>query len=48
MLQAQYTNARFSFMESGKLVRAQGEPLCALQELEKTMHILGLVCRKEA
>jgi serine/threonine-protein kinase ATR len=43
MLQAQYTNARFSFMESGKLVRAQGELLCTLQELEKTMRILGLV-----
>ncbi|KAG2369791.1 hypothetical protein BDR07DRAFT_1447599 [Suillus spraguei] len=43
MLQAQYTNARFSFMESGKLVRARGEPLRALQELENSMRILGFV-----
>jgi serine/threonine-protein kinase ATR len=43
MLQAQYTNVRFSFMESGKLVRAWGEPLRTLQELEKSMRILGLV-----
>ncbi|KAG1764780.1 FAT domain-containing protein [Suillus placidus] len=46
MLQAQYTNARFSFMESGKLVRARGEPLRALQELENSMRILGLVDNK--
>ncbi|KAG1744270.1 hypothetical protein EDB19DRAFT_532270 [Suillus lakei] len=43
MLQAQYTNPRFSFMESGKLVRARGEPLRALQELENSMRILGFV-----
>ncbi|KAG2115849.1 uncharacterized protein F5147DRAFT_751291 [Suillus discolor] len=43
MLQAQYTNARFSFMESGKLVRARGEPLRALQELENSMRLLGFV-----
>jgi serine/threonine-protein kinase ATR len=46
MLQAQYTNARFSFMESGKLVRARGEPLRALQELENSMRILGFVDNK--
>lgn len=43
MLQAQHGNAPFSFMESAKLVRARGEPLRALQELEKSMHIFGLV-----
>lgn len=43
MLQAQHSNAPFSFMESAKLVRARGEPLRALQELENSMHILGLV-----
>jgi serine/threonine-protein kinase ATR len=43
ILQAQYTNARFSFMESGKLVRTRGEPLRALQELENSMRILGFV-----
>jgi len=30
-------------MESAKLVRARGEPLRALRELENSMHILGLV-----
>ncbi|KAG0703892.1 hypothetical protein DFH29DRAFT_981716 [Suillus ampliporus] len=43
MLQAQHTNARFSFMESAKLVRARGEPLRALQELENSMRIFGFV-----
>ncbi|KAG1752448.1 uncharacterized protein EDB91DRAFT_1243215 [Suillus paluster] len=43
MLQAQHTNARFSFIESAKLVRARGEPLRALQELENSMRIFGFV-----
>jgi len=43
MLQAQHSNAPFSFRESAKLVRARGEPLRALQELENSMRILGLV-----
>jgi serine/threonine-protein kinase ATR len=43
MLQAQQTNERFSFMESAKLVKATGEPLRALQELENSMSLLGLI-----
>ncbi|KAJ7639483.1 hypothetical protein FB45DRAFT_977215 [Roridomyces roridus] len=43
MLQAQQSNARFAFMESAKLVKATGEPLRALQELENSMRLLGLI-----
>ncbi|KAJ7849841.1 hypothetical protein B0H14DRAFT_3085988 [Mycena olivaceomarginata] len=44
MLQAQQSsNTRFSFMESAKLVKATGEPLRALQELENSMRALGLL-----
>ena len=43
VLQAQQNNARFSFMESSKLVKATGEPLRALQELENSMRLLGLI-----
>jgi serine/threonine-protein kinase ATR len=43
MLQAQQSKARFSFMESAKLVKATGEPLRALQELENSMRMLGLI-----
>lgn len=43
VLQAQQNNARFSFMESSKLVKAVGEPLRALQELENSMRLLGLL-----
>ncbi|KAJ6560264.1 hypothetical protein B0H19DRAFT_1146990 [Mycena capillaripes] len=44
MLQAQQSsNTRFSFMESAKLVKATGEPLRALQELENSMRLLGLI-----
>lgn len=43
MLQAQQSNARFSFMESAKLVKATGEPLRALQELENSMRLFGLI-----
>jgi len=42
MLQAQQLERRFSFMESAKLVKTTGEPLRALQELEKSMRLLGL------
>ncbi|KAF8138751.1 hypothetical protein EV363DRAFT_1394182 [Boletus edulis] len=41
-LQAQQSNARFYFMESAKLVKATGEPLRALQELENSMRLSGL------
>ncbi|KAJ7771049.1 hypothetical protein DFH07DRAFT_734832 [Mycena maculata] len=43
MLQAQQSNTRFAFMESAKLVKATGEPLRALQELENSMRLLGLI-----
>ncbi|KAJ7156082.1 hypothetical protein C8R43DRAFT_884346 [Mycena crocata] len=43
MLQAQQSDTRFSFMESAKLVKATGEPLRALQELENSMRLLGLI-----
>ncbi|KAF8214176.1 hypothetical protein K438DRAFT_1902229 [Mycena galopus ATCC 62051] len=47
MLQAQQSsNIRFSFMESAKLVKATGEPLRALQELENSMRALGLLEEK--
>ncbi|KAJ7784096.1 hypothetical protein B0H16DRAFT_1296839 [Mycena metata] len=43
MLQAQQSNHEFSFMENAKLVRATAEPLRALQELENSMRLLGLI-----
>ncbi|KAG9317708.1 hypothetical protein JVU11DRAFT_1921 [Chiua virens] len=42
-LQAQQSNARSYFMESAKLVKATGEPLRALQELENSMRLSGLM-----
>lgn len=43
MLQAQQNNPAISFMESAKLVKASGEPLRALQELENSMRVLGII-----
>lgn len=43
MLQAQQNGTKFSFMESAKLVKSTGEPLRALQELENSMLLLGLI-----
>jgi serine/threonine-protein kinase ATR len=43
MLQAQEIDRRYSFMESAKIIKAIGEPLRALQELENSMQLLGLV-----
>jgi serine/threonine-protein kinase ATR len=43
MLQAEQSNSRFAFMESAKLVKINGEPLRALQELEKSMRLFGLI-----
>ncbi|RDX53828.1 hypothetical protein OH76DRAFT_1342536 [Lentinus brumalis] len=43
ILQAQRSNAPFSFIQSTKLVRARGEPLRALQELENAMRSSGLL-----
>ncbi|EIW76220.1 hypothetical protein CONPUDRAFT_158248 [Coniophora puteana RWD-64-598 SS2] len=43
MLQSQQTQLKFSFMESAKLVKAAGEPLRALQELENSMRLAGIL-----
>lgn len=43
VLQAQQNNARFAFMESAKLIKATGEPLRALQELENSMRLFGII-----
>ncbi|KAH7912967.1 hypothetical protein BJ138DRAFT_1134431 [Hygrophoropsis aurantiaca] len=43
MLQAQQGGVQFSFLESTKLVKATGEPLRALQELENSMRLIGLI-----
>lgn len=43
MLQAQQSQAPFSFVESAKLLKATGEPLRALQELENSMKLHGLL-----
>jgi serine/threonine-protein kinase ATR len=37
MLQAQRADAPFSFIQSARLVKASGEPIRALQELNKAM-----------
>ncbi|KAG6335950.1 hypothetical protein ID866_3139 [Astraeus odoratus] len=42
-LQAQQNSAPFHFMESAKLMKATGEPLRALQELENSMRLSGIV-----
>ncbi|KAF8961112.1 hypothetical protein BDZ97DRAFT_1664899 [Flammula alnicola] len=42
MLQAQQSKASYSFIESAKLLKATGEPLHALQELENSIKLLGL------
>ncbi|KAF8897901.1 hypothetical protein BD779DRAFT_1608382 [Infundibulicybe gibba] len=43
MLQARQSQTQFSFMESAKLLKAEGEPLRALQELENSMRLLGML-----
>ncbi|KAF5387623.1 hypothetical protein D9615_000714 [Tricholomella constricta] len=43
MLQAKQSKAQFSFIESAKLVKVMGEPLRALQELENSMRLLGML-----
>ena len=37
MLQAQRADASFSFIQSARLVKASGEPIRALQELNKAL-----------
>ncbi|CCL98247.1 uncharacterized protein FIBRA_00241 [Fibroporia radiculosa] len=43
MLQAQQCRASFSFMENARLVKASGEPIRALQELESSMRLAGIL-----
>ncbi|KAL0950115.1 hypothetical protein HGRIS_010112 [Hohenbuehelia grisea] len=43
ILQARQSHLKYSFMESAKLLKATGEPLRALQELEHSMRQLGLI-----
>ncbi|KAL0577467.1 hypothetical protein V5O48_004536 [Marasmius crinis-equi] len=43
ILQAEQNNAHFSFMESSKLMKATGEPLRALRQLEDAMRLLGML-----
>jgi serine/threonine-protein kinase ATR len=43
MLQARQSSSQFSFIESAKLVKATGEPLRALQELEKSIRLFDIV-----
>lgn len=42
MLQAQQSKTPFSFIESAKLIKATGDPLRALHELENSVKLLGL------
>ncbi|KAK1226693.1 hypothetical protein PQX77_010337 [Marasmius sp. AFHP31] len=46
ILQAEQSNAQFSFMESSKLLKATGEPLRALRQLEDAMKLLGMLQTK--
>ncbi|KAL6309800.1 hypothetical protein BKA93DRAFT_723405 [Sparassis latifolia] len=43
MLQAQHCKLPFSFMQNVKLIKASGEPLRALQELENSMRLSGIM-----
>ncbi|RDB19974.1 Serine/threonine-protein kinase atr [Hypsizygus marmoreus] len=43
MLQARQNKARFSFMESAKLERVMGKPLDAIDELQRSMRLLGML-----
>ncbi|KAG6891314.1 hypothetical protein C0992_009195 [Termitomyces sp. T32_za158] len=43
MLQATQNKTKFSFFESAKLIKALGEPLRALTELENSMKSLGML-----
>lgn len=43
MLQSQQNKTRYSFMESAKLVKAMGDPLHALQQLENSMQLHNLL-----
>ncbi|KAG6868123.1 hypothetical protein C0993_007327 [Termitomyces sp. T159_Od127] len=43
MLQATQNKTKFSFFESAKLIKALGEPLRALTELENSMRSLGML-----
>ncbi|KAL1743103.1 hypothetical protein HDZ31DRAFT_83646 [Schizophyllum fasciatum] len=43
LLQAQQSKAPYSFVESAKYVKATGEPLRALQDLENSMKLMGIL-----
>ncbi|KAI9068446.1 hypothetical protein FKP32DRAFT_1561636 [Trametes sanguinea] len=43
ILQAERCKTPYSFMQSAKLIRARGDPLRALQELEKAMRLCGFL-----
>ncbi|KAK7033561.1 hypothetical protein VNI00_012785 [Paramarasmius palmivorus] len=43
VLQAEQSGARYSFRENVKLLKATGEPLHALQQLENAMRLLGFI-----
>ncbi|TRM67831.1 hypothetical protein BD626DRAFT_449908 [Schizophyllum amplum] len=43
LLQAQQNKAPYSFIESAKYVKATGDPLRALQELENSMKLMGIL-----
>ncbi|CDO73801.1 hypothetical protein BN946_scf185015.g130 [Trametes cinnabarina] len=43
ILQAERCKTPYSFVESAKLIRARGDPLRALQELEKAMRLCGFL-----
>jgi serine/threonine-protein kinase ATR len=43
LLQAKQVDAQFSFIENAKFVQSLGQPLRAVQELEKSMKLLGML-----
>uniref|UniRef100_A0A0W0G3C2 non-specific serine/threonine protein kinase n=1 Tax=Moniliophthora roreri TaxID=221103 RepID=A0A0W0G3C2_MONRR len=43
MLQAKQRGTLFSFLENAKLLKATGEPLQALEQLENSMQLLGFI-----
>lgn len=43
VLQGRQCRAPFSFMESARLIKASGEPLRALQDLDNSMKLSGIL-----
>ena len=48
VLHARHTNHPFSFLESAKLVKASGEPLRALQDLDNSLKLAEIEPRNQA